>query len=222
MSGRDVSHPTRRIARTYRMTMDTSAEARRVNSRNSIVLAIYFSLALVLTYPLVAHLQTHQPGHGIDDPALTWSLWWVRFSLFDLGTSPLYTDYLFYPLGINLVAYTPTFLNGVLSIPLQWVFGVIVAQNLGVYFSLVASAYGMFLFACEVLSRLTTCPERSQKIAATLAGAFYGFGAWHINYVWGGNFFLLSNEWIPFYALYLIRSHKARWKNGALAGFFSC
>jgi hypothetical protein len=180
------------------------------------VLAVYLLLAVVLTFPLIAHFDTHVPGHGVDDPAQTWSLWWVMFATFNLGASPLFTDYLFYPLGINLVTYTPTFLNGVLSAPLQYVFGVIVAQNLVVYFALIAGGYGTFLLAREISSRNGI----QSDVGAALAGAFYAFGAWHLNYAVAGHFMLLSNEWIPFFALYLIRSDKQPWRNGALAALF--
>jgi hypothetical protein len=122
---------------------------------------------------------------------------------------------LFYPLGINLVAYTPTFLNGVISLPLQFIFGVVVAQNLVVYFALVAGGYGTFLLSREILAH----NKIDSDLAAALAGAFYAFGAWHINYA-DATFMLLSNEWIPFYALYLLRANKQSWRNGALAGLF--
>ena len=184
--------------------------------RDGIVLFTYILLAIVLTYPLVARFDSHVPGRGIDDPALAWNVWWFKFALFNLGTSPLYTDYLYYPLGINLVANTSTFLNGLVALPLQFLFGTIVAHNLVIYFALVAGGYGTFLLAREVLSR---CRAESD-VAAAIAGAFYAFGAWHINYVAAGHVMLLSNEWIPFFALYLIRSDKQPRRNGALAGLF--
>ncbi|HEX7587020.1 MAG TPA: hypothetical protein VF478_01775, partial [Anaerolineae bacterium] len=184
------------------------------------ILAFYFLLALTLTYPLIAHFDTFGPGHGVDDPAQTWSLWWFKYATFNLGTSPLNTDYVFYPLGINLVAYTPTFLNGLISIPLQFVFGVIVAQNLIVLFSLVFGGYGAFLFVREVFSQFEGSDSNSTTLAAALAGGVYAFGAWHLNYAVAGHFMLLSNEWIPYFALYLIRWPKSRWRNGARAGLF--
>ena len=183
---------------------------------DGIVLTIYFLLALALTYPLIAHFDSHVPGRGIDDPALAWNVWWFKFSIFNLGASPLHTDYLYYPLGVNLAANTSTFLNGLIALPLQFLFGTIISQNLVVYFALVISGYGAYLLAREVLSR---CNIKSD-LAAALAGAFYAFGAWHINYVAAGHFMLLSNEWLPFFALYLFRMDKARWRSGAHAGLF--
>jgi hypothetical protein len=195
--------------------------ARHLNPRRDLViLVIYLLLAILLTYPLITHFDSFGPGHGVDDPAQTWSLWWLKYSTLNLGISPLYTDYLFYPLGMNLVAYTSTFLNGVISIPLQLVFGVIVAQNLSVLCAFTLGAYGTYLFVSEILSRLDGSLDSNHRVAAALAGAVYGFGAWHLNYAVAGHFMLLSNEWIPFFALYLIRWDRPTLRAGALAGLF--
>jgi hypothetical protein len=188
--------------------------------RDLAILFLYSLLAIVLTVPLIFNFTTHQPGHGVDDPALTWAMWWMRYALFDLGTNPLTSDYVFYPLGINLGAYTPTFLNGIVSLPFQFAFGVVVAQNLIVYLSLVAGGYGTLLLVREIFARLGITRTMQADCAATLAGAFYAFGAWHVNYVWGANFFLLSNEWIPFCVLFLLRFDKSMGRAGILAGLF--
>lgn len=184
------------------------------------LLALYLLLALVLTYPLALHLNTHIPGHDTDGPAQTWSLWWTRYALLDLGRAPFTTDYLFYPLGLNLVAYTPAFLNGILSLPLQFVFGVIVAQNLMVLFALTSGAFGAYLFVRQVLRDPKGLPHT--ELAAVTAGALYGFGAWHLNYVVAGHFMLLSNQWLPYYALYLVRLGRrdASWRDGGMLGLF--
>lgn len=226
------------------------------------ILAFYLLLALVLTYPLALNFSTHIPGHETDGPAQTWSLWWTRYALLDLGRAPFTTDYLFYPFGLNLVAYTPVFLNGLLSIPLQLAFGVIPAQNAMVYFALVTGAFGAYLFVREVMGggrgprtedegrrredegrrtgdegRRTGDEGRRTKdggrgagderlesllweIAAVAAGALFGFGAWHLNYVVAGHFMLISNQWLPFYALYLVRLPRGRWRDAGLLALF--
>ncbi len=192
---------------------------REIFRRDGRVLVLYFVLALALTYPLAWNFTTHGPGHGVDDPAQTWSLWWMRYALFDLGVSPLATDYIFFPIGINLVAYTPAFFNGVLSLPLQFAFDVIPAQNSIVFFALIAGGYGAYLLARALLAPLRfTASQRT--LAAMLAGAFYAFGAWHINFLTAGHFMLLSNQWIPYFALFLFRARERPLRNGALAGIF--
>lgn len=183
------------------------------------IFALYFFLAVLLTYPLALQFGTHIPGHDTDGPAQTWSLWWTRFALLDLGRAPFTTDYLFYPLGLNLAAYTPVFLNGLLSIPLQLIFGVIVAQNAMVYFALVIGAFGAYLFTREILAQLNLARLRYAEGAAVVAGALYGFGAWHLNYVVAGHFMLISNQWLPYYALYLLRLDKGR-RNAFMLALF--
>src|SRR5512135_2359828 len=98
-------------------------------------LVAYFLLAIVLTYPLILHFTTHVTGDGSDDPALAWNLWWVRYALFDLGRNPIYTDYMFFPIGLNLAFYTLTYLNAFLSLPLQFTFGLIPAANVNLLLS---------------------------------------------------------------------------------------
>jgi hypothetical protein len=193
----------------------------RQRHSDGLALLSYIALAVALTYPLALHLTTHVPGRGTDDPALTWNLWWLKFALFDLQATPLYSNYIYYPIGVNLVAYTSTFLNAVLALPLQFAFGVIPAQNLYTWGALVLSGYGALLLAREMLSR----GRQPNDFAAALAGAFYAFGAWHLSYVAAGHFMLLSNQWIPFLALMLFRFERtnARGRAGFLAGlFFVC
>jgi hypothetical protein len=174
----------------------------------------YIALAPVFTFPLLLYLDSRVPGRGVDEPALLWSLWWVRHSLLELGQSPLNCDFLFYPLGVNLVAFTATFLNGLLSIPLQSVFSLTVTTNLMAFIVLVLSGYGAFLLAREVLSQQGV----KSDLAAAVAGAFYAFGAWHVTYLAAGQYHVLSSEWLPFYAVCLLRLGRASWRNAALAG----
>ena len=112
--------------------------------RHLTVLAIYTLLSLLLTLPLALRLTTHVPGDGIDDPALAWNLWWLKHSLIDRQINPFASQWMFYPIGINLAFYTLTIWNGLLSIPLQTAFSVVVASNLLLLSSFVLSGYGAY------------------------------------------------------------------------------
>ncbi len=116
-----------------------------------IALIAYLVLAVILTYPLVLQFSTHVPGDGRDDPALAWNLWWVPYSILHLGASPIYTDYMFYPIGLNLAYYTLTYLNAFLSIPFQFAFNLVVAANVNLLLSFVLSGYGTFLLVRYLL-----------------------------------------------------------------------
>ncbi|MBN1661911.1 MAG: hypothetical protein JXA93_26185 [Anaerolineae bacterium] len=193
--------------------MRTARTALRVHL---LALAIYIVLALLLTWPLAAHLGSHVPGDGADDPPLTWNLWWVRYSLLEQGTNPFDCDVLFYPLGINLAFYTLTLLNGLLSIPLQATAGLVAASNLLLLSSFVVGAYGAFLLARE-----QGIGERAAW-PALVAGGIYAFVSSKMGYAALGQWNIASSQWIPFYVLYLFKmgERPRRWRYPLLAALF--
>lgn len=210
-------------------------------------LVAYLFLAIVLTYPLILHFATHVVGDGSDDPALAWNLWWVPYALVNLGTNPIYTEHMFYPIGLNLAYYTLTLLNAFLSIPLQYAFNLVVAANVNLWLSFVLSGFGgyvlvEYLFQGFKVSELhgefqghrvsefqssegeTVKPE-TVKLAAFLAGAVYAFSSNKLLYASLGQFNIASSQWIPFYVLFLLKLTRSRDTRtalffGAMAGLF--
>ncbi|HSR31394.1 MAG TPA: hypothetical protein VLY63_12580, partial [Anaerolineae bacterium] len=198
-----------------------------------LVLLAYTLFALILTWPVVTHFDSHVPGNGVDDPPLTWNLWWVRTSLLRLGTNPFESDYLFYPLGINLGFYTLTVLNGLLSIPLQGVLGLIPATNLLLLSSFILSAYGAFLLASYFLfagphprANLSSDSQFSNFLRPLLvpftAGLLYSFASSKLAYAALGQWNIASSQWIPFFVLYLFKmgENPYRWHYPLLATLF--
>ncbi len=182
-------------------------------------LILYTSLSLTLTYPLIFHLTDALPGRGVDDPYLAWNLWWVKWSLLDLRSSPLSSNYIFYPIGINLSTYTLTLLDGVISIPFQLAWSVILANNLIVFGAMIAAAFGAYLVVLDLLGRKTTAAQAG----AILAGCVYGFASYRFSYLSQGGFNFNSNEWLPYYVLFLHRScaaTRAAPRAGVMAGVF--
>jgi interleukin-like EMT inducer protein len=189
-----------------------------MKAREPLVLLGYAVSSIVLTFPVALHLTTHVPGHLTDSPALAWNLWWVKHALVDLSINPLFTNYVFYPIGIDLVPYTLTLFNGILAIPLLLAWGVVAANNILIWASLSLSAFGTYLLAKDVLRR-----AGMPVGAAIFAGALYGFGSYHMNYIALGQVNFVSNEWIPFCVLHLIRATQAdqgRSRAGLMAGLF--
>ena len=193
-----------------------------------LVLAGYILFALVLTWPVVARLDSHVPGDGADDPPLTWNLWWVQDALLDQGTNPFDCNYLFYPLSINLAFYTLTVLNGLLSIPFQAVAGLIPATNLLLLSSFVLSGYGAFLLSQYVLSRHRGVRRRGPAaelgglLPAFAAGLLYAFASSKLAYAALGQWNIASSQWIPFYVLCLLRmgDQPRGWRYPLLAALF--
>ena len=183
-------------------------------------LAGFALLSLLLTWPLALHLTTHVPGDGIDDPALTWNLWWVKFAAVDRQLDLFDCRWMFYPIGINLAFYTLTVLNGLLSVPLQTAASVIVANNALVLASFVLSGFGAFLLARAVLRR-----PQADFWPAFGAGLIYAFASSKLFYAALGQVNIASSQWIPFCALYLVRlgratTRRGALREGALAGLF--
>ena len=193
-----------------------------------LVLAAYILFALVLTWPVAARLDAQVPGNGADDPPLTWNLWWVQDALLRQGVNPFDSDYLFYPVGINLAFYTLTVLNGLLSIPLQAVAGLISASNLVLLSSFVLSGYGTFLLSRYVLSKSRSTARGSpgldlgSLLPSFGAGLLYAFASSKLAYAALGQWNIASSQWIPFYVLCLLRmgDHPRRWRYPLLAALF--
>ena len=187
------------------------------------VLILYLALAILLTWPTVTHLDTHLPGDGGDDPAIAWNLWWVKYALLVLKTSPLYSDYLFYPIGINLAFYTLTVLNALTALPLTLNLGVVAASNLHMWFTMIIGAYGTFLLVRQLYPVITSSPEgegaqQSSNCAwgpAIFAGLCYAFCSSQLFYLALGQFNIASSHWVPYVVLCVYRSrhapHSIRW-----------
>lgn len=196
-----------------------------------LAIVVYGLLALILTWPLAAHFGTHVPGDGVDDPPLTWNLWWVGHALLAERTNPFYSTHIFYPLGINLALYTLTVLNGLLSVPLQAVLGLVPASNVLLLSSFVLSGYGAFRLVSAILAQLAASgrtslgahPAREDRptlnvqpstfnlssrpalLASLTAGLIYAFASNKLFYAALGQWNIASSQWIPFYVLCLVR-----------------
>lgn len=174
------------------------------------VLLIYLLLAVLLTWPTATHLATHLPGDGGDDPAIAWNLWWVKHALLTLRTNPLFTDFMFYPVGINLAFYTLTTLNALTAMPLTLTLGVVAASNLHMWFTFVIRGYGVFLLARYLLAG-SSPPGSGRGVAtwpAALAGGFYAFASSQLFYVSLGQFNIASSHWVPYTILFALKSRR--------------
>jgi len=200
--------------------------------RYLLILALFTGLALALTWPLLPHIATHVPGDGIDDPALGWNLWWAKHSFVDragengLVHNPFVGDSMFHPIGINLAFYTLTLWNGALSIPLQSGLNLILASNLLLLSSFVLSGLGAYLLTLELFATIKDARGKDDaalwRLAAIIAGITYAFASAKFFYAALGQFNIASSQWLPWIALYLLRSARGpwRWQDGVLLGIF--
>lgn len=176
----------------------------------------YLGISIASTWPLVTRFSTDVIGTNVDEGAFLWNLWWLKFSLFDLHQSPLFTDYLFYPQGVNLATYTLSPLNALLTLPVQLLLGPIVANNIVVIASLAFTGFGGYLLALQLLDsafRESDRPEiqrgRFQQLAAFIGGAVMAFPSSRFEYATLGQVNFVSTAWVPFIALFELRMFSA-------------
>lgn len=192
---------------------------------NAAVLAVYTLAALLLTWPLLRHFATHVPGDGIDDPSLAWNLWWLKERLIDqVNVDIFHVDWMFHPIGINLGFYTLTPLNGLLSIPLQTAFTLIIANNVILLSSFIIGGFGVYLLTKQEINH-QQATNNKLNLPAFLAGLVYAFASSKLFYVSLGQFNIASSQWIPFCAFYLLRlaratSWRSGFRNALFAGIF--
>ncbi len=182
---------------------ERSGSVRGISPKGDIaVLGLYILLTIILTYPLILHFTTHVAGDGSDDPALVWNLWWVKHAFLDLRANPLICDFMFYPIGIDLTFYTLTIINGLASVPLQAVVGLVGATNIILFATFILSAYGAYLVAKYLL------PPDAHPSIPFIAGLIYAFSSNRFIYASLGQFNIASTEWIPFYVLFLMKTRR--------------
>jgi hypothetical protein len=175
------------------------------------VAAAYAALTIVLTYPAALRLGDHMIGDGGDGLQFAWNLWWMKRALIDLQSSPFHTDALFHPEGVSLWLHTLTPLNGILSVPLQAIMPLVVVYNLLVLSSFVGAGVGAFLLAYE---------GTRSHVSAFVGGMVFTFCSYHFAHA-RGHLNLVSCQWLPLFALFVIRTiRRGGVANAALAGFF--
>src|SRR5260370_11953873 len=104
-------------------------------------------------------------GSPKDPQLFIWYLGWIPHQL-SQGRNPLFTAFLSYPAGVNLMWNTSMLFPAVLLWPVTAVFGPVVAYNLLITAGIALSAWFAYLAARRFLDRPVIC---------FVAGLIYGF-----------------------------------------------
>lgn len=178
-----------------------------VNRSNILVFILYIFLTIIFTYPV--SFSKMIPGDG-DAYQFLWFIWWYKKALLS-ASSPYFSQYIFYPTGVNLAFSAITPFNGIVSIPLQYIFGLTKTYNILWLSSYIFSGYGTYLLVKYLTGDLK---------AAFIAGLIFMFSPYHAVHALG-HLNLLTIEWIPFYVLYLLKTvNEQSSKNAVYASFF--
>jgi hypothetical protein len=160
------------------------------------VILAYALITIVVTYPVAFRLRSALAG-APDQDALQhlWISWWTEKALLDLGTSPAQASYLYYPDGTYHPMLWVTPYPQVVALPLQLLFGQVVAHNLHLLLSFVLTGLTTYLL-CYYLTR-----NRSASFIGGLVFAFFPNRLSHAT----AHLAQVVTYFFPLYALYLIR-----------------
>lgn len=176
---------------------------------NLFVLFLYTIITLLQTYPLLLHFNSYFIGQGDDLYHNIWNFWHFKNSFLQMS-NPFFTHYLYYPMGANLIFQTMPFFHQIFSLFFSLFLNWEAVYNLNVIFTFVFSGWGMYLLAKDVVQN---------QLAAFVSGTIFAFCPYRMGHSLG-HLNLISNQWLPFFALYLFRGLKGEKKAIWLAGFF--
>ena len=134
-------------------------------------LLLYLIVAAVLWSPLLAHFGSEVPSGGLGDPAIF--MWWLRWIPYALGhgMDPLFSHYLYAPVGVSAMWNTSLAAPAVLFAPVTLVLGAPATYDLIVVLALPMSAW-----TCRCWLR-----RHTGELPAVLGGLIFGFSPFMVN-----------------------------------------
>lgn len=160
----------------------------RSAARHLPALVLFAVLTGVLAFPLVASLGTAVPGWEGDNLYYVRATWWMKHALLDLGVSPFFDPTAYYPVGQPTGRSDMSAANTVLALPVTAVFGPVVAYNVVLLFSFVATGFFTYLWVGRLTGR------RSAGLLAGTIAAFLPLRFAHLV----GHLTQVTTQWVPF------------------------
>ncbi|MBN1641402.1 MAG: glycosyltransferase family 39 protein [Anaerolineae bacterium] len=191
--------------------MRTLRRRRREVAIELVVLAAYVALSLAFCYPLPAHLTTDIAGRGVDTRIFQWNNWWVKQAVLH-GRDLDYTTHLYYPSGVSLATHNVNWVSSFLAIPLDLLFGPLVAYNVTFLLTFFLSGYAAYALVRSLGAR---------RGAAFVAGLIFAFAPYHVSGNLDGQMNLANVQWLPLCVLFVLRVvAQRRWQDAVWAGVF--
>jgi hypothetical protein len=163
-------------------------------------IAFFSSMTAFFTYPLIFNFTTQVPGILIADRLQNlWNFWWINQAVTSFH-NPYLTNLLFFPYHsapnspLLLYFHDLQLFNGVVTLPLQWIFGL-------------AAAYNGVVFLATFISGLATYwlirSWKGSYLAAALGGCIYAFAPIRMQAIQQSITNIQSTEFLPLFALFL-------------------
>ncbi len=179
-------------------TLKGFAAARQTNSiRYILVILLYILVALAFTWPLALHLTDHTGGSlTYDRDQNLWTLWWAKQALSNFHVTPYFTNFLYYPDGVSLYLFPTNLVAGIISLPLQALFGLVASFNLLYFLGVVGGAWGIYCLVWY-LTR--------DNIAAFIAGLIFVFAPWQNPASELNQLNIVQFQWLAFFTLWVVK-----------------
>jgi len=162
-----------------------------------LIIFLYFLLATIFTFPLLFSLNKFTMTGG-DGSIFIWHIWWLRKAIFQLHQNPLFSYYVFQPIGIDL------------TLPLQQFSGVEALLSLVFHFFRVSpvATYNFLVFISFILAGFSTYLLASfflkERLIAFISGLIYSFSSFRALRAMG-HLDTLFTYWIPLFILFLFK-----------------
>ncbi|MCB0090201.1 MAG: hypothetical protein KDE54_19990 [Caldilineaceae bacterium] len=162
-------------------------------------------MSVIITWPLVLHWQTQIPvGLGGDAWVHQWTFWWVKQALAQ-GKDIFYTKLLFYPDGVSLTSHNIAWFNIAIWLPLQAVWGNLVAYGMMFLVIFTLNGCGMYWLLLA----------RTRSMAAGLIGGLV-YGSWPYLVSQPGHPNMPIIMWLPLAILFMQRTFEQKRVRDAL------
>jgi hypothetical protein len=184
------------------------------------ILICYLGLALWLTWPTALGFTTHYYSGGEqiffypetpDAPQNIWNFWMAERAL-RAGRSPLTTELLYYPEGVQMILQTLNLVAVLPAAPVTAMLGPTAAYNLTAIIAVALTGYAGFLLARAFAPGL---------VGPGLAGALLTASPFHMAKLDSGQLNFVTMQWLVFFMLafvLLARPQGNAWRAAGLAG----
>ncbi|MBN1826607.1 MAG: hypothetical protein JW958_10085 [Candidatus Eisenbacteria bacterium] len=172
---------------------------------------LYLVFFFFLLQPLTTGIGRLLPGPRVDTFQNLWNFWWVRRAFLDLGTGPFFTPDLLWPGGADLSYHTLSLGNTLLAVPLGGILSPAALLGLCLTLAYPIGAWGAYLLSREL---------GAGRAGAFLGGLFFALFPHHLDQI-HSHLNLTSNQFLPFFLLYLVRTlRRPSLRAALLSGLF--
>jgi len=173
------------------------------------VLGFYLLVAILMTWPVAARLNSHIAGYPADNYLYVWTPWVLRQEVLS-DLDPLHTTFIYHPDGVSLALHALIATKTAPGLLLQTFLTPVATFNLLLLTSMALCGYTTWLLVQQVTG---------EAGAALVGGLVFACSPFYLAHATAGHLDYISAEGIPLFALFFVRAfEKYRWQDALYAG----